>query len=326
MNKFKKIRFAIFGLAVALLSIDSAGVSAAAYPDKPMRLIVGWPPGGASDVVARILAERLTARLGQSVFVDNRPGAGGNIGAAGAARSTPDGYTLFLATTSFGINPSLYEKLSFDSAKDFTAVSLVAKAPFALVVNNNMPFASVKELIDFAKANPGKLNYGSHGAGSTAHLAAELFKTMTATDIVMVPYKGGPPAVTGLLGNEVQVMFDSALTILPLAKDGRLRLLATTGATRSPVAPEVPSISETVPGYEVLTWFAVLAPAGTPSDVLAKLNAEVRAALDTPDTRDRIARVGGQVVSSTPAEAATFIHQETEKWAKVVKASGAKAF
>ena len=324
MNTRRKFRAGVVGFAAALLGLAWNSASAA-YPDKAIRMIVGWPPGGASDVVARIVAERMSPGLGQSVIVDNRPGAGGNIGAHQVARATPDGYTIFLATTSFGTNPSLFKDLPFDAIKDFAPVSLVATSPFTLVVNNSVPVKTVKELIDLAKANPGKLNYGSHGPGSTAHLAAELFKSMTGTNIVMVPYKGGPPAVTGLLANEVQVMFDSALTILPLAKNGSLRLLATTANARAAVAPDTPTVDETAPGYEVTTWFGVLAPAGIPADALGKLNKSIRAALETPDTKERIARVGGQAVSSTPAETSAFIAQEIKKWAKVVQQSGATA-
>ena len=324
MDTATKFRFGLLGLAIAVFGMAWSGSSAAAYPERTIRLVVGWPPGGASDVLARIVAEKLSTRLGQSVIVDNRAGAGGNIGAELVARAAPDGYTIFLATTSFGVNPSLFKKLPFDAAKDFTAVALVATSPFTLVVNNNLPVKTVQELIDLAKASPGKLNYGSHGPGSTAHLAAELFKSMTGANIVLVPYKGGPPAVAGLLGNEVQVMFDSALTILPLAKNGNLRLLATTGSERAIAAPDVPTIAETVPGYEVTTWFGILAPAGTPAEIVAKLNAEIREALATQDTQERIAKVGGQVVSKSPAEVNAFVANEIEKWAKVVKESGAQ--
>lgn len=325
MNTRTRIRAGLVGFAAALLGMTWTFAAAAPYPEKTIRMVVGWPPGGASDVVARIVADGMSRGLGQPVIVDNRPGAGGNIGAHLVARAAPDGYTIFLATTSFGTNPSLFKDLPFDAVKDFTPVSLVATSPFTLVVNNSVPVTTVRELIDLAKASPGKLNYGSHGPGSTAHLAAELFKSMTGTNIVMVPYKGGPPAVTGLLANEVQVMFDSALTVLPLAKSGKVRLLGTTGSARSSVAPDTPTIGETVPGYEVTTWFGILAPAGIPADALARLNKEIRVALEVPETKERIARVGGQAVSSSPEETSALVAKEIKKWAKVVQESGATA-
>jgi tripartite-type tricarboxylate transporter receptor subunit TctC len=296
------------------------------YPSKPIRLVVPFAAGGATDVLARLVGERLTASLGQQVVVDNRPGAGGNIGSDLVARAEPDGYTILMgAVGTHAINPSLYPKMPYDPVKDFAPVTLVASVPNVLVVNPEVPANSVQELIDLAKANPGELNFASSGNGTSIHLSGELFKAMTGTDIVHVPYKGSGPAVTDLLGGQVQMMFDNMPSSLPHVKAGKLRALGVTSAKRSPALPEVPTIAEAgVPSYDATSWFGILAPAGTSEPVVTRLQGAIVQALGEPEMRQRMADLGAEPVGDTPAEFGQFIAAEIAKWAKVVNDAGVK--
>jgi tripartite-type tricarboxylate transporter receptor subunit TctC len=315
-------------LAVGIVAGLALAGSAKAqdYPSKPIRLVVPFAAGGATDVLARLVGERLTASLGQQVVVDNRPGAGGNIGSDLVARAEPDGYTILMgAVGTHAINPSLYPKMPYDPVKDFAPVTLVASVPNVLVVNPEVPANSVQELIDLAKAKPGELNFASSGNGTSIHLSGELFKAMTGTDIVHVPYKGSGPAVTDLLGGQVQMMFDNMPSSLPHVKAGKLRALGVTSAKRSPALPEVPTIAEAgVPGYDATSWFGILAPAGTPEPVVMRLQGAIVQALGEPEMRQRMADLGAEPVGDTPAEFGQFIAAELAKWAKVVNDAGVK--
>ena len=295
-----------------------------AYPSKPLRLVVTFPPGGAPDILARLFAER--AQLGQTVVVDNKPGAGGNIGAADVAKSAPDGYTLVMATVgTHAINGALYSKMPYDMVRDFTPVAHLASAPNLLVVTNSLPVKNVAELIAYMKANPDKLSFGSPGIGTSVHVSGELFKSLTGTQMQHVPYKGRQFAIPDLVGGSIQLMFDNMPSALPMAKEGKIRALAQTTATRSAAAPDVPTVAETVPGFEATTWFAIFAPAGTPRDVVMRLNAEVQRVFKLPDVADRLKALGLEPWLSTPEELARYQASEIIKWAKVVKDSGAKA-
>jgi len=319
-------------LAIATLAPGSfagaqerAAAGAPAYPVRPIRFVVGYPPGGATDIIARAVALRLTDALGQQVLVDNRPGAGGILGSDIVARATPDGYTILLATTSHGVNPSLYAKLPYDTVKSFAPVTQVASLQQVLVVNPALPVKSVADLIALAKAKPGQLNFASSGAGQALHLAGELFKTLAGIDIVHVPYKGGAPARTDLLAGQVHMMFESMISVMPFVAGGKLRALAVSGAKRSPAAPGLPTMAEAgVPGFDSSGWVGVLAPAGTPAPVVGRLHKETVGVLAQADVRERLASSGGEVVGSTPEAFAEFIRQQLATWAKVVKASGAK--
>lgn len=312
-------------LALFVMTSVLGAASAQAYPDKPIRMVVPFPAGGTTDILARAVAQKLSESLGQQMIVDNKPGAGGNIGAQEVARAAPDGYTLVMGTVgTHAINPSLYKKLPYDHLKDFAPVSLVASVPNLLVVHPSVPVNSVKELIAYVKANPGKLNFASSGNGTSIHLSGELFKTMTGVQMTHVPYKGSAPAVTDLLGGQVQLMFDNMPSALPHAKGGKLKPLAVTSAKRFPGTPDIPTIAEAgVPGYEASSWFGVLAPAGTPKEIVNKLSTEIAKALKTPEMTKRLEEQGAQAVGSTPEEFAAHIKAETAKWAKVVKESGA---
>jgi tripartite-type tricarboxylate transporter receptor subunit TctC len=309
-----------------LLTLFAALVSAQVYPTKPIRIVVPFPPGGATDILARDVAQKLTEAWGQQVIVDNRPGAGGNIGSELVAKSAPDGYTLEMGTVgTHAINASLYAKMPYDHVKDFVPVILVAGVPNVLVVNPAVPVNSVAELIAYAKANPGKLNFASSGSGTSIHLSGELFKVMAGVQMTHIPYKGSAPALQDLLGGQVQLMFDNLPPSLPQIKAGKLRALAVTSATRAPALPDVPTLAEAgLPGFEASSWFGLLAPAGTPPAIVIKLNAEVAKWLATPDAKERLAKQGANAVGGTPEDFEKHIAAETVKWAKVVKESGAK--
>ena len=309
-----------------LLGLVFALASAQSYPTKPIRLVVPFPPGGATDILARDVAQKLTEAWGQSVIVDNRPGAGGNIGSELVAKSAPDGYTLEMGTVgTHAINASLYAKMPYDHVKDFTPVILVAGVPNVLVVNPSVPANSVAELIAYAKANPGKLNFASSGNGTSIHLSGELFKVMAGVQITHIPYKGSTPALQDLLAGQVQMMFDNLPPSLPQIKAGKLRALAVTSLTRAPALPDVPTLSESgLPGFEASSWFGILAPAGTPAPIVAKLNAEIAKYLATPEAKEKLAKQGANAAGGTPDDFAKHIAAETAKWAKVVKDSGAK--
>jgi tripartite-type tricarboxylate transporter receptor subunit TctC len=321
-------RVTAFAAAIAL-GVCWSGSSAAAqsdYPNRPIRLIVPVPPGGGSDFFARTIGAKLSESVGQPVIVDNRAGASGNLGHEIAARSAPDGYTIVLVSTVVATNPSVYKNLPFDAIKDFAPITLVAAVPHLLVVNPKVPAKSVQELIALAKANPGKLNYGSAGIGSAFHLAPELFKVQTGTDIVHVPYKGGGPAIADVIGGQVDLAFGNLLAVLPQARAGTLRALGVTTAKRTPAAPDIPTIAEAgVPGYVFATWFGILAPAGTPRPIVAKLNREIVGILEAPEMKERLTKSGAEVTTSTPEAFALYLKSETAKWTKVLKDAGIKA-
>ena len=310
-------------LATALAAL--AGTAGAqGFPTKPIRMVVTFPAGGAPDILARLFADK--AQLGQPVVIDNVPGAGGNIGADRVAKSPADGHTLVMGTVgTHSINGSLYAKMPYDMVKDFAPVAHVASAPNLLVVTNDLPVKTVAELITWLKANPNKASFGSPGIGSSVHVSGELFKTMTGTNMQHVPYKGRQFAIPDLVGGQIQLMFDNMPSALPMAKEGKIRALAQTTATRSPAAPDVPTVAETVPGFEATTWFAVFAPVGTPRDVVLRINAEMQRVFKLPDVQDKLKALGMEPWISTPEELAKFQATEIVKWAKVVKDSGAKA-
>jgi tripartite-type tricarboxylate transporter receptor subunit TctC len=300
--------------------------SASAYPSRPVKLVIPFPPGGPLDIIGRLIAQKASEDWGQSVVVDNRPGAGGNIGADLVAKSPPDGYTILMgALSTHAVNPSLYAKMPYDAVKDFAPISLVAITPNVLVVNASLPVNSAKEFVAYAKANSGKLSFGSGSNGSAGHLAGELFKVDTKTDIVHVPYKGGAPATQALLAGDTQFMFDNLANAMPQVKAGKLKALAVTTAERSKLAPELPTMAEAgLPGFDISTWFGLFAPAGTPKDVIAKWNAEVVKILNSPDMRERLTAQGAEPAATTPEQFAAFIQSEIPKYARIVKISGAK--
>ena len=317
-----------FALAIAaVLSIGNVAPASAqgAYPTKPVRLVVPFPPGGTTDILARAVAQKLSETWGQQVIVDNRPGAGGNIGSELVAKSAPDGYTLLMGTVgTHAINPSLYAKMPYDHVKDFTPVILVAGVPNVLVVNPSLPVNSVSELIAYGKANPNKLNFASSGNGTSIHLSGELFRTMTGVQMTHVPYKGSSPALTDLIAGQVQLMFDNLPSSLQFIRAGKLRALAVTSLERSSALPDVPTLAESgLPGFEASSWFGVLAPAGTPNDIIAKLNTAIAGWLATADAKEKLAAQGAIAAGGAPDAFVRHIAAETSKWAKVVKASGA---
>jgi tripartite-type tricarboxylate transporter receptor subunit TctC len=321
-------RLTLGGLALAAVAAATPfAVQAQAYPTKPVTVIVPFAAGGTTDILARVVGQALNKELGQSVIVDNRAGAGGNIGAALAAKAPADGYTLFMGTVgTHAINQSLYRKLPFDPIKDFQPLTRVAMVPNLLVANPGKPYKNVKELIAYARANPGKVNFGSSGSGSSIHLSGELFKSMAGVQMVHVPYKGSAPAVTDLLGGQIDIMFDNMPSAIQHVRNGKLRPLAVTTAKRSPELPDVPTITEAgVPGYEATSWFGMFAPANTPAPVVAKLNAALVKVLADPEVRKKLAEQGAEPYSEKPEQFAEFIRKEAAKWSKVVKDSGASA-
>ena len=294
------------------------------YPARPVRLVVGFPPGQTADIAARLVAQWLSERLGQPFVIDNRPGASGIVATEFVVRATPDGYTLLFATSSNYINATLYEKLSYDFIRDIAPVAGNIASPLVVEVNPSVPVNTIPELIAYAKANPGKLNMASAGNGNSTHVAGELFKMMTGTNLLHVPYRGSAPAVTDLLAGQVQVMFDLVASSLAHIKAGKLRALAVTTATRLEVLPDVPTVSEFVPGYEATGVGGFGAPRGTPAEIIAKLNQEINAGLADPKVKARLAELGQIVTTGSPADYGRFIVAETEKWGKVVKFAGIK--
>lgn len=318
----KRIALLIAGLFAA-----TALVHAQSYPSRPLRLIVPTAPGGGTDFTGRLVAAKLSESLGQQVVVENRGGGGGSVGADNAAKSTPDGYTLLLGSiATHAVNPALYKKLPYDHLKDFAPVSLIGTVPNAMVVHPSVPVKSMQEFITYAKANPGKINYGSSGVGSPPHLSMELLRSITGINLVHVPYKGAGPALADLLGGQVQAMCTSLAGLINFIKSGRVRALGVTTAKRNPQLPDVPTIVESgVPGYEVTIWYGVFAPVATPKAIVQKLNAEMIKALNSPEMKERMALQGMDPAPSTPAELAAFVKAETVKWAKAAKDSGATA-
>lgn len=304
----------------------SAPAGAQSYPNRPIRVIVPNPPGGTLDIVGRLLSPKMTETLGQSVIIDNRPGADTNIGTEFVARAAGDGYTVLLNTVPLVVNPSLSSKLPFNVTNDFAPVSLIVSVPFVLVVHPSVPARSVKEFIALAKSHPGKLNYGSAGNGSNLHVAAELFKNLTATNLVHIQYKGGGPALLAVLSGEVDLSFLSVSAVVPHAKAGKIRALGMTGTRRSPVLPELLTIAESgVPGYEFTSWVGALVPAKTPANIVTVLNDSITKSVRSPDLAKRFTDEGVDIIASTPAQFAAYLKGELVRWAKVVKESGMKA-
>jgi tripartite-type tricarboxylate transporter receptor subunit TctC len=303
----------------------SAQTSAQDYPTRPVRWVVGFSAGGSTDILVRLLSEWLQERLGQAVLVENKPGAGSNIAAEAVVNSPPDGYTLLSVTSANAINATANKRsLSFDLNKQIAPVAGLAYGPSVMVVNPSLPVNTVGEFIAYAKANPGKVNMGSAGVATTSHMAGELFKAMAGVDLVHVPYRGAAPAITDLIGGQVQVVIDAMITTLPHIQSGKLRALGVTTAARSDVLPDLPSIAETVPGYEATIWYGVGVPRGTPAEVVRKLNREINAGLASPKIKSRLAELGSSPIMGSPDEFGAFVRSETEKWEKVIKVSGTK--
>jgi tripartite-type tricarboxylate transporter receptor subunit TctC len=296
---------------------------AADYPTKPVKWVVPYPPAGTTDVLARIVAQWLTEKMGQPFVVENKPGAGNNLGVEYVVNAPPDGYTMLLVNPANGINATLYKKLNFNFIRDIAPVAGLVRTPNVMEVTPSLPVKTVAEFIAYCKANPGKINMASSGSGTSVHLSGELFKTMTGCDMVHVPYKGAGPALIDLIGGQVQVIFDNLPSSAGHIKSGKLRALAVTSAQREPSMPDLPTVAETVPGYEATAWFGIGMPKGTPREVIDKVNAEVNRALADPKMRERLAELGGRPIPGSADDFGKVIAAETEKWAKVVKASGA---
>jgi tripartite-type tricarboxylate transporter receptor subunit TctC len=319
-------------IAALLLALGTLGAScafaqgAANYPSKPIRILVPFPAAGTTDILARAVGNEMQKAWGQPVVVENRPGAGGNLGSDVVAKAAPDGYTLLVGAVSpQAINVTLYPKMPYDVMRDFAHITLIAVVPNLLEVHPSVPVKTVKELIDLAKSKPGALSYASSGSGTSIHLSAELFKSMAGVDMLHIPYKGSAPAITDLMAGQVQLMFDNLPSSIAQVKAGRLRAIAVTTLTRSPALPDVPTIAESgLPGYDASSWFGMHAPAGTPKDIVNKIHGVVAKALRTPEMIERLSTQGAQPVGNTPEEFTEFVRAEIAKWAKVVKASGAR--
>ncbi|HYK13216.1 MAG TPA: tripartite tricarboxylate transporter substrate binding protein [Burkholderiales bacterium] len=307
-------------ICAALLSTIAVAQS---YPTKPVRIIVGYPAGGPTDMIARTVAQKLSPALGQQVIVDNRPGASGMIGAELTVKAAPDGYTLLTVPITYAVTPSVFPKMPYDAEKDLAPVALVAAAPFILVVHPTLPVKTVKDLIVLAKSRPGQINYASASAGGMPHLAGELFNIMAGVKLTHIPYKGAAPATIDLLAGQVSLMFNNMLSAMPHVKSGKLRAVAVTSAKRSSAVPELPTVAETIPGFEASGWYGAFAPAATPREIIAKLNGEINRLMRQPDVAQRLAGDGVEAVTMTPAEFGTYLHSEIVKWGKVVKISGA---
>lgn len=320
------VRTLLRGLVLAAAVFALPAAHGQAYPTKPLRLVVPFPPGGSADILGRAIGQKLSEGLGQPVVVENRPGAGTAIAADAVAKAPADGYTLMLGTvSSHAINPALNPKLPFDPVRDFTPISPVASIPFALLVHPSLPVKNVRELVAYARRQPGRLDYSSAGSGTSNHLAGELFESMTGTHLVHIPYRGSAPALQDLIAGRVALMFDLVLTAAPHVKSGAVRGIAVTGATRSTVLPDLPTVAESgLPGYEVSAWFGIFAPAGVPQPVVARLNAEIAKAMAAPDLRQRLVSQGAEPLTSSPAEFAAYLKSEIAKWAKVVADAGMK--
>ena len=301
----------------------AAAAVAQPYPSRPLKLVVPYPPGGVTDILGRTLGNAMAGPLGQQVVIDNRPGAGGIVGAEVVARAEPDGYTLLMGNTALLVSPYLYARLSFDPLTDFVPVTMVNAAPLLLVVNPSVPVQSVQELIAYAKARPGQLNYGSGGVGSTPYLATELLKSMTGIDVVHVPYKGGAPALADLMAGQLTFMIENVPGTLPLVKSGKLRALAITSAQRSPLVPDLPTMAEAgVAGYEMVGWNGMFVAKGTATDIVARLGATLAKVLDLPDVREQMATLGAEPGGDTPQAFAAFVSAESERWGRIIKDKG----
>jgi tripartite-type tricarboxylate transporter receptor subunit TctC len=317
----------LLGAAIGALILSHApGAAAQAWPAKPIRLMVPFPPGGSTDIVARIVAQKLSERLGQSIVIENRGGAGGTLGTAVVAKAAPDGYTLTVASTSTHVvAPVVYSKLEYDPVKDFAPVGLMAISPYLLVVNPAVPAKTTQELVALAKQQPGKLNYASAGIGSTTHLAMEMLKSASGTYMLHIPYNGNGPAGTAVIGGQVEILFGSLPALLPHAKSGRVRALAVGTPKRSPSLPDVPTVAESgYPGFDASLWLAIMAPAGTPQPVIERLNKEIVALVAAADTREAFDKAGTEPLTGTPADLAAMIRDGVPKYAKIIKAAGVK--
>ncbi|MGO4393948.1 tripartite tricarboxylate transporter substrate binding protein [Variovorax sp. M-6] len=313
-------------LAVAASLLAPAAALAQAYPEKPIRMVLPFPPGGVTDILARALAEKLSPRLGQPVIVDNKPGAGTVLASDFVARAPADGYTLLLAASSLGTAPLLYDKVGYDAIKSFAPVTQVASVVHVLVVNQELPVKSVAELVAYAKQNPGKLNYASTGTGTSTHLEGELFKSMAKAYMVHIPYKGSGPALTDVVGGQVSVMIDALGSSGPFIKSGKLRALAVTTAKRSQSIPDLPTVAESgLPGYEAMPWLGLMAPAGTPQPVIDRLHREIVEVLKEPELRERFKGWGLDIIGNTPAEFASFLRRDIDQWARVISSAKIKA-
>jgi tripartite-type tricarboxylate transporter receptor subunit TctC len=322
----RRAKTAIVACSICACAGAAADVSAAdkgAYPTKSIRLIVPFAPGGSNDIMARLIGQKFAESLGQQVVVDNRAGASGIIGTDIAAKAAPDGYTLLMMSLTFTVNPSLFSKLPYDTNRDLTPVTLVASAPLMLVVHPALPTRTVKELIAYARANPGKLSFGSGGRGATPHLAGEMFKLMAGVQMTHVPYKGGGPALVDLVGGQIQLMLENIPSTLPYAKSGKLRALAVTSIKRSALVPDLPTLDEAgLKGYEIVGWNGLFVPAGTSRSIVTRLHGETAKALEQPDMKARLAALGAEGVGSSPEEFKAFVQAEIRKWARVVKDAG----
>lgn len=326
MISFQKLALVVFSFTVLTQTIHAqTPATKDVYPSKPIKFIVTYPPGGGNDIIARLLAQKMTESMGQPVQVDNRAGAGGTIGTAAAAKSPPDGYTIVLVSPPFVMAPSLYAKLPYDTAKDLIPVTVVGATPNVLVVHPSVPVKSVAELIAYARAKPTALSAATLGSATTQHLAAAMFNSMAKTDVLLVPYKGSAPGMNDLLAGQVQMMFNAMPSTLGNIKSGQLRALGVTSLTRSPLAPEVPTVAETLPGFEVSTWYGVLAPAGTPDAIIQRLNSEIIKAARLPDMRKKLEEQGVELLLSTPQAFGELLKSETIKWAEVIRVTGVKA-
>jgi tripartite-type tricarboxylate transporter receptor subunit TctC len=310
----------------ACLALGVAPAFAQKYPEKPVRVLVPFPAGGIADVYARVIAARVSEAWGQPVLVENRPGAGGNLAADAVAKSAPDGYTLVMGSVgTHAVNVSLFSKMPYDPVADFAPIALVAESDSLLVVHPSLPVHNVQELIALARAKPGALSFASAGPGTTSHLAGELFKTMAKVDLLHVPYKGNTPAITDLLGGQTSLLFATMPTVLPHAKAGKLRALATCAAARAAATPDLPTVGETLPGFDVTNWVGLFAPAGTPAEIVRRWNAEVARVMQAPEMQARLAAEGARFVPTTPQQFGAYVKAEIAKWAPAVKASGARA-
>jgi len=313
----------VFAFLVA--SLAAAAAQAQTWPSKPVRYIVPFPPAGATDILARIMAERISGPLGQPIVVENRPGAAGNVGTEMVARAPADGYTILQATAAQAISETLYTKRTFSFERDLAPSAMIARMPNVMVVNPSVPAKSVAEFIALAKSKPGKLNFAASGSGTSLHMAGEMFKMMTGVDIVFIPYKGSGPALADLMGGQVDLMFDNLTAAIGHIRSGKLRALAVTTTARYPELPDLPTMQEAgVPGYEVTAWFGIMLPKGAPKGVISRINGEVNKALLQADMKEKLLQQGALATAWTPQEFGSFIHDEVVKWGKVVKASGAK--
>jgi tripartite-type tricarboxylate transporter receptor subunit TctC len=323
MQAWKRIMATLFVAAVS--ASVAVSVRADGYPDHPVRWLVGYPPGGSTDICARLIGQYLSEHLQQQFVIENKPGAGNNLATEVAAHSPPDGYTVFLVNPANFINATLYKNLSFNFIRDMAPVAAIIRVPNIMEVNPNVPAKTVSEFIAYVKAHPGKVNLASSGIGTSVHLSGALFMMMTGAEMTHVPYRGAAPALTDMMADHVQVMFDNLPSSIAYVRDGRLRALGVTTAARAKALPDVPTVGETVPGYEASAWFGMAVPAGTPRSIIDKLNATINAALADPAMQARLADLGGTLVPGSPEDFGKIIATETEKWSKVVKATGATA-